>query len=505
MTESDTNNLPPQQEPGTAQPQFGLKDQQAYAQYQQRTQKILWGVFGLLLLLAVGVIFLLPNLVAPPETAARIVVAESSAQGRAPVTSLSPFEEAQRLRQREAAQNTLAELLKLQEVLEKLSVEQWGAEEFAAAIEFARQGDSAYREQRFTDANDMYQRGVGILQSLDGSQTQRYQDYVATGNRELERGAAAAADEAFDMALLLQPGGTEAVRGKQRAAVLNDVLAFLEEGKTLHQGGDFDTAKNKYQQALALDSAHPEATAALQQVNRDIEQRAYSQAMSRGYAALQANDAAGAEISFLEAQRMRPTAEEVKVALQQAKDQASTQVINRHMEAARSFEAGEQWSAAVEQWEAAVAVDPNLVVADRGLRRTRTRLELDVFFSRVLEDPLSLVAEDIHAQTQQLLIDIQQISNPGPRLREQIASVSAMMDKARVPVPVTLQSDGLTAVNVYRVGEQGVLTSRTLDLLPGNYVVVGSRSGYRDVRVEFTVNIGVDAVGPISVICNERI
>src|SRR5690606_5036340 len=133
------------------------------------------------------------------------------------------------------------------------------------------------------------------------------------------------------------------------------------------------------------------------------------------------------------------------------------------------------------------------------------RLDLDVFFETVMADPLRLVEDGVYEQTRQLLVDIEQITSRGPRLQRQIDVVTMLMAEARVPVPVTLQSDNLTQVTVYRVGEFGSFTSKSLELVPGHYVAVGTRAGYRDVRREFTVDIGASAVGPIDVACTETI
>ncbi|HHX82554.1 MAG TPA: hypothetical protein GX696_06175 [Pseudomonadaceae bacterium] len=502
MTDTRATTTPP--EPDLAAPRFGMGDQLAYQQYQQRNRKLLWGIFALLLLLAAGVFLLLPRYIAPVEQAERIVVVEPSTGGPAS-SSLSPFEEAQLLRQREAAQNTLAELLELQEQLEALSVQRWAAQAHGNALSLAREGDTAYREQRFSEADTFYGEGLEILRKLDNSRQQRYDDLIAEGNTALADGDAGSASEAFALALLLQPGDAAALAGQQSAAVLNEVLSHLASGRTLHAQGSFDAAREAYQQALGLDAAHADALAALQQVDRDIEQRAYADAMSRGYAALRDDNPEAATQAFRDAEAMRPDSEEVQVALQQAADQLSTRIINRHMEAARVYEEQEDWHAAVDEWNAAVAVDPNLVVADRGLRRSLTRLDLDIFFTAVLQDPLRLVENGIFEQTRQLLVDIQQINQRGPRLQEQVASVEALMAEARVPVPVTLLSDGQTAVTVYRIGAFGAFTSKTLDLAPGHYVAVGVRPGYRDVRQEFTVEIGASTLEPLSIVCTEVI
>ena len=71
-------------------------------------------------------------------------------------------------------------------------------------------------------------------------------------------------------------------------------------------------------------------------------------------------------------------------------------------------------------------------------------------------------------------------------------------------MPVQFESDNQTNVVIYKVGTLGVFGSRTLELRPGPYVVVGTRDGYRDVRR----NIRVDPAGnmpPVVIRCEEAI
>lgn len=72
------------------------------------------------------------------------------------------------------------------------------------------------------------------------------------------------------------------------------------------------------------------------------------------------------------------------------------------------------------------------------------------------------------------------------------------------PVSVLLLSDGATEITVYRVGRLGAFDSRQLQLRPGRYVAVGTRPGYRDVRVEFEIAPG-RAAAPVLVRCEEPV
>ena len=50
----------------------------------------------------------------------------------------------------------------------------------------------------------------------------------------------------------------------------------------------------------------------------------------------------------------------------------------------------------------------------------------------------------------------------------------------------------------------GTFERTSVSLKPGRYIVVGSRAGYRDVRIEFTLtDKGLDS--PITISCNEAI
>lgn len=482
-------------------PVLGTADHAHFQRYQQRSNKLLWGIFVLLLALVGGVFFILPNYVAPPDPSNVVVVPTAPVQ-EAP--ALSPFEEAQKMRQREAAQNTLATLLELQEELEKQQVQEWAGDAFSAAIEQARNGDAAYRQQQFTEANDFYQAGVDALQAIKTGAPMTYAALMSDGNAALAAGDAEAASKAFGLALMIDPTSSEASAGIDRADVLTDVLELLDEGRALQASRQFEQARELYRQAQTLDPAHAEVASALRDVDNAIVERNFAAAMSRGYSALQNGDSSAALTAFEQARAMRPNSSEVETALQQARDRQTFDAISVHVDAALQHEDREEWAQAVAAWDQALAVDPNLVDATQGRQRSESRRLLDEFLENTIASPLRLAESAIYAQTQQVVADAERLIVPGPRLRGQLEQVKAFLERAQVPVDVQLQSDGMTNVTVYRIAELGMFTNQTLSLMPGEYVAVGVRPGYRDVRQEFVV--GLDGKVPvITVACSEAI
>jgi tetratricopeptide (TPR) repeat protein len=484
-------------------PPLGLADHQHFQQYQNRNNKILWGIFMLLLVLTGGVLFVLPNMVAPVAPPPAVVVAQPSSQAAA-VEEPAPFAEAQRMRQRQEAQDALAPLLELQETLEEQQVQQWAGDAFSKALATAAEGDAAYSAQRYDEALSLYKQAHTGLQTISTNISAIYEDRLAAGNAALAAGDAEAADAAFSIAILLQPTSSEAVTGMERARVLDQVLQLLAAGRTLQDNGQFEEARASFQQARNLDPANTEAQALLSQVDAAQAERNFSSVMSRGFAALQAGDPQAAKAAFEQANALRPGSSEVSAALQQANDQQTLKAITVHVQAAEAAEAREEWASALASWTQALTIDPNLVSAQNGQRRTQSRTNLDQFLTDTIANPTRLGDQAIYAQTEQVLRDARNLLVPGAKLQNQLQQVEQFMTQVKVPVAVQIHSDGQTAVTVYGIGELGLITSHSLNLLPGTYVAVGVREGYRDVREEFVVGLDGKAL-QVTVACTETI
>lgn len=500
-----TRKSPAPEVPGAQPPPLGTAELKRGDEEKKKQSRLLAGIFLVLLVLVGGVVFVLPAFIAPPDPAAStVVVVPTRPDTAAPANQVSPFEEAQKLRQRETAQNILAALLDLQEALEGKEVEQWAADRFSQVFELARQGDEAYRNQEFINAASFYERGLDILNGLDASLPDVFENYLAAGEQAILDGDPALAEESFSIAVLINPDSEEAVSGYDRSQRLADVLALIAQGEALHENRQFEEAAGFYRQALALDPAHVGARTLLQQTNSDINDRDFSAAMSRGFNALAADNPEQAETAFRQALALKPGSPEATAALEQTVGQMTLSAINVHLDAARAFAAQERWRQALEEYDLALAIDPNLVTAKEGRSEANTRSNLDNYLETVTGDPLRLAEDNVYQQAVGVYNEAVRIPGNWPRLDGQLTTLRSFLERATEPVEVRLQSDGITQVTVYQVGELGQFTSHTLSLTPGTYVAVGIRDGFRDVREEFVV--GFDGQSPvITVQCVEEV
>ena len=492
--------------PETSTVPLGVEEIRRSDEEKKKQSRILGGIFFLLLALVGGVIFILPELISPPDSASvsRVVVLPPQANSAAPVNSVAPFEEAQKLRQREAAQNVLAEVLDLQESLDEKEVSLWAEESINRVFELASIGDQAYQGQDFIAATSAYQEGLDILSTLDASLPDVFSRYMAMGEQAILDDDPTLAEESFNIAVLINPDSDAAVTGYNRAQLLTQVLVFIDQGIEFHELAQFENAMEQYQQALDKDPAHIGAGELLASVTRDILDRDFSQVMSRGFAALASNAPEEAEIAFQQALALKPDSPEASSALEQTVSQMTLSAINIHLDAASAFENQEQWQQAFAEYDEALTIDPNLVSAREGKSRANSRNNLDSYLDTINNDPLRLAENAVYQQAVSIYNEAAKIEGNWTRLNDQLLTLRNFIERATEPVPVQIQSDGLTDITVYQVGNLGLIANQTLSLTPGTYVAVGIRAGFRDVREEFVV--GFDGQSPvITVQCVEEI
>ena len=238
------------------------------------------------------------------------------------------------------------------------------------------------------------------------------------------------------------------------------------------------------------------------QVSND--QRQFVEAMSEGLAALESHRWQAALAAFERASRLRPDAPEVADGMGRARAGQRRDTIADGLRRARELERSEEWREAEKMYTAVLEIDPESAVALAGQRTTDARANLDEKLEFHLANPGRMSTPAVFDDASACLEEALETVPSGPRIESQMARLEAALKRASTPVPVVLESDDMTDVVVYRVGRLGTFTRRELALKPGAYPVVGSRPGYRDVRLQLVVTPG-SQTKPLVVRCAERL
>jgi tetratricopeptide (TPR) repeat protein len=282
------------------------------------------------------------------------------------------------------------------------------------------------------------------------------------------------------------------------------VLPLLAEAETAEQQGELAKAEDKLKKAVALDPEHKRAISELARVSAAHTAMRFNAAMSDGYRALDEGQFDSARKYFRQAGQLSPGSTESASALQEVQVAQTAHRLAGLQSRGQTMEGKEQWQQAVEAYEQAAKIDSNILFAQEGLSRSRSRARLDKQFTATIKEPGRLADPAVAEATAVLLRQASAIQQRGPELDRQIGTLQGLLKLANTPLPVTLSSDGETEVIVYKVARMGSFQQQQLSLRPGTYTAVGTRNGYRDVRISFTLSHSKPNP-PVTIRCTEQI
>lgn len=460
--------------------------------------------------LVLGIVYVvrvLPERMTPvdePEPVAAIVAAPEPVPVASQPAPLSQADLERMLRQREAAQAILDELINLQLELEDQQVERWAERSFNAAAELAAQGDEPFRAQAFERALELYTKAFGQMREVAALRPIVVAEALERGTLALRQGQGDAADDAFSLALAIDPENALAASGKARAQTLDQVRTLMSQASTALGDQDLGLAKTLLEQVMGLDPLTDGAQSLLVDVNAQLADAAFRAAMSEGLNALGSGRFSDARNALNRALAMRPSSQAPRDALLEVSRRERDSLVTRDSALAQNAVEQERWEAAIKHFNDMLRRDPNVRQAQEGLSRAEARLDLEARLLAMLTDPSTLWSDKGRAESRSLLYDARAVDNVGPRLADQLTRLTRQIDLAGQPRQVIIESDSACNVVVYKVARLGQFDQRQLELLPGPYTAVGTRDGYRDVRVEFMVPAG-QQIPPVELRCEEQV
>jgi tetratricopeptide (TPR) repeat protein len=477
---------------------------QAVPDPNKRDKKLFWlgMLFSALICLVLLVIFLLPNYVDQPPPP--VLSTEETARPIPAGKPSTPWQEAQVAKQRKAAQDVLEQLLDNQFQLEEAAVLQWAEEAHRLALQLATEGDEFYRQQQFEKAREAYQAGLSAMQQLLAQKDQALADAIQRGETAITLADSASAKQAFELALAIEPDNQDALNGLQRAGKVDEIVALLKQAEDLERSGELSKALDILKQAENLDKQTLPAQEAIKRVSAAINEQEFNRLMTEGYSALGNNRHQQAITSFKKALALQGETSEAKEALREARHRYDLYRINRFIQLAEQHQGKEEWQKAVDEYDKALAIDSNLASVSRDREHAVKRLKIDVALQDAITKPERLASKEVYQAATKLLRGASTVDNPGPRLSKQLVTLKKNLEVAATPIPVQFQSDGLSTVTLYKIGQLGRFSRHEINLKPGSYIIAASRPGYRDVRKEFTVRPG-NARLTLSIQCEEKI
>ena len=463
---------------------------------------------AVLIVLLIGVVFILPKTVStddetitPQDTAAAAI--ESDADTVAEEEPTLP-ERDSRVVARSETEEVLGQLLSMMSTLERRAVQRWGGARYRQAQDIYAQGDAAYLERDYATASDKYLETIKVVEPLLDEVDRVFASTFSEAQAALDAANTLDALRLFELAVAISPSHAAAQAGYARAKNLDDVLALTERGETFERDLELAAAQQSFEQAIELDPQWKPAQDGLQRVSAEVNQMAFDARMTEGLFAIADGHYDAARAAFRMAKALKPESREPADGLLQVEQEVRLNQISAYEQQAQQQEDEEAWLLATATYERLLEIDDNMDFAQEGLQHARQMSAVHKQLGEFILKPDSLSSPSTMQKATMMVVEITRMPDVGPRLSAQRDELSRLLKRAATPLLVQLVSDNATDVSIYKVGKLGSFETHELTLRPGKYVAVGSRPGFRDVRLEFLVGPEQEAK-PVVIRCEEAI
>ena len=402
------------------------------------------------------------------------------------------------------AEQKLAEYLAVKERLDQKSASEWGEETYREMTELGRQADARFIEKQYTLASEIYDRARGLAAELIGGADAALQRLLTEGTQALDEGDGTLAGHNFSVALKIAPDNTRARKGLKRAETIETVMQLIVTGEQHEKNNALSLARSDYSKALEIDPDFKKARQNLDRINSLIKEEQFQQLMSEGLAAFHSGNYELARIRLVKAKSLKTESREASNALFQVDQAIRLSRIDKLRRTAQAAERSEDWQGALKSYLAILDIDTNLKFAVHGKERALEQIQIAKRVNFFLSKPQVLESDSQLKNAALLLEEAKEITPQGKILTANIEKLDRLVNIAKTPVKIAIESDNLTRVAVYRVGKLGRFSVHELELRPGTYTVVGTRDGYQDVRRKIVVKPGLQSLR-ITVKCRVKI
>ena len=380
-------------------------------------------------------------------------------------------------------------------------------EAYDDAFDAASAGKQFLTEGSFTASKTKLTEATDKLQALADSISNYIRENAALGHRYIAQGQGAKAIEAFTNLLSIDPQNENAILQIERAKTADDVFNLVKKGEVQERSEAFEEALVAYQQAFQKDQKSAKAQNGVSRVRRKIENRDFSKYLTIAQSAEQSYRYDEAIENFQLALAIFPDRKELADSIVRARKDKRQSDITTLVTRAYALESeNRDWEGARVIYQQLIDMEPSLQEAKDGLLRTgkvirsilryEKYLEIAAIEAKRLQYQLARQSWD---QAMRSKPDYLELTDEAKRLQQHLITQSR-------PVQVLFISDMATWVSVQgpTAKKPTKLKESTMNLLPGDYRIIGRKKGYEDIQYRLQVRGGV-AQSPLKVICDEKL
>lgn len=416
------------------------------------------------------------------------------------------WESAQITENRRNAQDNLNDLLRIDAELKSMEVETWAKAAYTEGKKVAEKADLAYENMDFKEAAALYNKALIAFKNIQASSTNTAKKADARAEEYIHQRKPESAEHHASIAVAIDQKNAEYERRLLTARHLKAALPYLIEAETLEINDNIKDAILAAQKALDIDPSIELSQSTFKRLEEKQRKQQIASIISRALRQANDNRFTAALKTLNEAKKIAPRDVQLDQIFNQISSSQKDFSISKNSEIARRAEIDEDWESASLHYQTILKSYPELVEYQKKLQTSTRRKVLYSELRSIIENPDDITKSEQRLENTRLLLATarDQSSASTPKLNQKIDELSTILVLANTPKPVYITSDNKTDIVIYRVGKLGAINNQTLALNPGSYTFLGTRQGYRDVRLDITIGIN-DSQKEVTLICHEKV
>ncbi len=411
----------------------------------------------------------------------------------------------------------LEKLIEQWQILDRQAKQQdfarWAAKDIEHAESEADSGEINFRKKEFTLAKKNYVNAIKIIEDIKLSKSTVLKNLLDQADSDLQTGDWENAKQLYAKSLLIDKKNQRGLDGLKQSETLKTIIDLYTNAEDLLIQPDeksiqvYNEVIQLLDKAMRLNQTFSPVTELKSEIENKRNRLIFQQHISSSMKNLQENKFIAARQFLLKAQNLDAENSTVKELKNRINREEENYRITALKQSVDRKEKHEQWSAVIDVYNKILAIEPNAIFAIQGKRNAMRVNEWHNQLDRIIGNPEKLQSDHIRENTIRRISFIKEytVNNPEHKiLRNKLSEASELIAISAIEISMHLISDNETNIEVYKIGKLGQFKDKTLRVKPGKYTIVGTRPGYRDVRLNIQIH-AKDTNPYFSVICRDLI
>jgi tetratricopeptide (TPR) repeat protein len=432
-------------------------------------------------------------------------------------SSVSPFEvKTDRFDQKQTdkLENLINRWLLLDSEVEQENISLWADKDILQARNNARQGEQFSRQANYELAEINYKNAISIIEQVKLSKSSILNNLLQNADNALAAEDFKTAKQLYEKVLQIDSVNKQGLYGLKRSVHFSEVIGLYKKASRMLTQDDEESVE-KYNnillllnKAVEIDKEYLPAMKLLEKIQKKNNRLLFKRHITQSMKSLEENKFNSARKFLNQARVIDAQDPAVKELENRIKATEKSHKIRELKQIVLYKENKEQWSAVVDTYNKILKIEPRTIFAMQGKIQAETFNGWYEQLEHIIDHPERLHSDKIRQSARRQVSLIKELSADKlvqhRKLDMKLSRVNKLIDSSFIDINVELLSDNITQIEIYKVGRLGQFKQKTVILKPGKYTVVGSRLGYRDMRLIINIS-GKDKNPRFSVICMEVI